>query len=318
MITEYLMTEEQSLKKILIIDDSVFAVKVLTDILTDTYEVISAGNGHDGLALAEREQPALVLLDIEMPEMDGFEVLKSLKENQATKAIPVIFLTGIIDSTYEERGFLCGAVDYIGKPFNNNVVKIRVKTHIKLAEYSRQIEQQLNIDSLTGIHNRRGLEAYIKELESRMLEEQLLLSCIMFDVDFFKKINDTYGHLQGDRALQQLAVILKNCIPENKGYVARYGGEEFAAIIKDMDFVEIKAVMQRIRDQIEKARIPNEKSSVKPYLTISAGGTSLVLKQKDESVELIRRADAMLYKSKNAGRNRFTWLGENGEIEVCL
>lgn len=305
------------MKKILIIDDSAFAVKVLQDILTDTYEVISAGNGRDGLILAESERPALVLLDIEMPEMDGFGVLKSLKENQATKAIPVIFLTGVIDSEYEERGFLCGAVDYIGKPYNSNVVKVRVKTHIKLAEYSRQIEQQLNIDSLTGIHNRRGLEAYIKELEVRALEEQFLLNCIMFDVDFFKKINDTYGHLQGDRALQQVAEILKNCIPENKGYVARYGGEEFAAIIRDMGFEEIRAVMRRIQDQIEKARIPNEKSGVKPYLTISAGGTGRVPKQKDESVELIRLADEMLYKSKNAGRNRFTWLGEKGELEVC-
>lgn len=301
------------MKKILIIDDSAFAVKVLTDILKDTYEVVSAANGQAGISLAESQQPALILLDIEMPEMDGFEVLKILKENQVTKSIPVIFLTGIIDSEYEERGFLCGAVDYIGKPYNSNVVKVRVKTHINLAEYSSQIEKQLNIDTLTGIYNRRGLEKYIKQMEGRALNEQFFVSCIMFDIDFFKRINDTYGHLQGDRVLQQVAEILKNSIPEDKGYVARYGGEEFAAVIKDMDCEEIKTAIQQMQEQIEKARIPNENSGVKPYLTISAGGAGRVLKEEGEAADLIRLADEMLYKSKNTGRNRFTWYGEGGE-----
>lgn len=305
------------LKKILIIDDSMFAVKVLTDILKDTYEVISAENGKKGILLAMAKQPALILLDIEMPEMDGFEVLKVLKEEQATKVIPVIFLTGIIDSEYEERGFLCGAVDYIRKPYNSNVVKVRVKTHINLAEYGMQIEKQLNIDMLTGILNRRGLEKHLKEVAVKALEEQFAFNCIMFDLDYFKRINDTYGHLQGDRALQQVADILKSCVPKSKGYVSRYGGEEFAVILKKTDFEEIKSVMRRIYEQTEAAHIPNEKSDICPYLTISAGGAGRMLTHTDEALDIVDLADKMLYKSKNTGRNRFTWYQKDETVSIC-
>lgn len=303
------------MKKILIIDDSVFAVRVLTDILKDTYEVISANNGKTGIESAIKQQPALILLDIEMPKMDGFEVLKILKEDRATKAIPVIFLTGVIDSEYEERGFLYGAVDYIVKPYNSNVVKVRVNTHVNLAEYSRKIEKQLNIDTLTDVYNRRGLEKYINEVIARSLEEQTVFNCIMFDVDYFKMFNDTYGHLQGDRALQQVAGILKDCVPGNKGYVARYGGEEFTVILPDMDGEEVMRIIQRIYEQIKKAHIPNENSNISDYLTISAGGTGGLLQSADQGLELVRTADEMLYRSKQEGRNRFTWCDNREEKE---
>lgn len=305
------------MKRILIIDDSMFAVKILTDILKDTYRVISAENGLKGIELARKQQPALILLDIEMPGMNGFEVLKILKEDKLTKAIPVIFLTGVIDSEYEERGFLCGAVDYIVKPYNSNVVKVRVKTHINLAEYSRKIEKQLNIDTLTDVFNRRGLEKYIKEAMRKAVEEELRFNCIMFDIDYFKKINDTYGHLQGDRVLQQVATILKNCIPREKGYVARYGGEEFAIIIPAVNSMEIKAVMSRIYEQISLAQIPNENSKISPCLTISSGGAGRVLRRAEEALDIVKLADEMLYKSKNSGRNRFTWFRDDGEEVIC-
>lgn len=308
---------DNMMKRILIIDDSMFAVKILTDILKDTYRVISAENGLKGIELARKQQPALILLDIEMPGMNGFEVLKILKEDKLTKAIPVIFLTGVIDSEYEERGFLCGAVDYIVKPYNSNVVKVRVKTHINLAEYSRKIEKQLNIDTLTDVFNRRGLEKYIKEAMRKAVEEELRFNCIMFDIDYFKKINDTYGHLQGDRVLQQVAAILKNCIPREKGYVARYGGEEFAIIIPAVNSMEIKAVMSRIYEQISLAQIPNENSKISPCLTISSGGAGRVLRRAEEALDIVKLADEMLYKSKNSGRNRFTWFRDDGEEVIC-
>lgn len=298
------------MKKILIIDDSTFAIRVLTDILKDTYEVISAGNGRDGIALAGSELPALILLDIEMPGMDGFEVLNMLKEDGRTKPIPVIFLTGVIDSAYEERGFLCGVVDYIVKPYNHNVVKVRVKTHIDLAEYSRQIESQLNLDMLTDIYNRRGLEEYTKKAAKKALEEQSVFNCIMFDVDFFKRVNDTYGHLQGDRVLSQVASVLKECVPENEGCVARYGGEEFTVILPDKTEEEIKEVINQVYEKIHNIGILNEKSDVSKYLTISAGGAGMKLKNPESAEAVIRLADEMLYISKREGRDRFTWYGD--------
>lgn len=293
--------------KILIIDDSALAVKVLADILKDTYEVISAGNGKEGIELARKQMPSLILLDIEMPEMNGFEVLHALKENKETEQIPVIFLTGLIDSVYEERGFLCGAVDYIVKPYNSNVVKVRVKTHINLSEYRKQIEKQLDIDTLTNVYNRRGLEKYIKEIAGQAAKERFRFNCIAFDIDYFKKINDTYGHLEGDHALQQVAAVLKNCIPPEIGYVARYGGEEFAVILPKLTPEEIRGVMTTVYKKIREAAIPNEKSEVSEYLTVSAGGAGGILQEAQEALEVVKLADEMLYRSKESGRDRFIW-----------
>lgn len=293
--------------KILIIDDSMLTLKLLEDILRDTYDVIIAQCGEDGLKLALEEQPDLILLDIEMPRMNGFEVLKNLQSNRKTEPIPVIFLTGLIEPKYEERGFLCGAVDYIVKPYNNNVVKVRVKTHITLSNYRRQIEKQLNIDTLTELYNRRGLENYVKEVAIEAVKEHSRLNFVIFDIDFFKQVNDTYGHLQGDHALQKVASILSKCASTVDGYVARYGGEEFAVVLPRLEREEVERFMENICASIRAAQIPNEKSSVAPYLTISAGGAGKCLDNALEALDLLKQADEMLYKSKEEGRDRYSW-----------
>lgn len=293
--------------KILIIDDSVFTLKVLEDILEEEYEVITAISGKEGIALAKQKHPSLILLDIEMPEMDGFEVLKMLKEDRETENIPVIFLTGLMGSAYEEKGFLNGAVDYIVKPYNSNVVKVRVNTHVNLAEYRKKIEKQLNIDTLTEISNRRGLEAYVKKLEERTSEEAFMFNCVLLDIDYFKMVNDTYGHLEGDHVLKQVAAVLRNNVSTEKGYVARYGGEEFALLFPDMQKEQVHMVMNNIFVQMEEAKIPNRKSSVSKFLTVSAGGAGREISRPEEVKEIVKTADEMLYKSKEGGRDKFTW-----------
>lgn len=304
--------------KVLIIDDSAFAVKVLEDILKDTYEVHSAASGSEGLALARKEQPSLILLDIEMPGMDGFEVLKELKEAEMTKEIPVIFLTGVIDSAYEERGFLNGAVDYIVKPYNSNVVKVRAKTHIDLAECHKRMEKQLNIDALTGVHNRRGLEQYIENVANRAVQGQTILSMLMVDIDYFKQVNDTYGHLQGDRVLQAVASALDECVPDEEGYVARYGGEEFAIVLPEKEKPEIDTLMERIFEKIRQADIPNENSAVCERVTISAGGAGGYIEEPGDAGKLAVLADKMLYVSKENGRDQFNWAdGSEKGIGAC-
>lgn len=296
--------------KILIIDDSTLARRVLADILQDTYEVITAVNGQEGIELALKQKPDLILLDIEMPDMDGFKVLEHLKESHETEYIPVIFLTGLIEPEYEERGFLCGAVDYIVKPYNSNVVKVRVMTHINLSKYRRQIEKQLNIDTLTNIYNRRGLERYIEEVAEKAIIEEMLFSYVMVDIDFFKKVNDTYGHLEGDRVLQRVAGILKECARTNKGYVARYGGEEFGMVFVGKEKEEMQLIVENLLQRIRQEQIPNEASELGRYLTVSAGGAGRVITKWEEIIEIEKLADQMLYQSKNSGRDRFTWWEE--------
>ncbi len=293
--------------KILIIDDSLLTRKVLADILKDTYEVITATDGKEGILLAVEERPDLILLDIEMPDMNGFQVLEFLKGSYETDYIPVIFLTGFIEAEYEERGFLCGAVDYIVKPYNSNVVKVRVMTHINLSKYRRQLEKQLNLDMLTNVYNRRGLDMYVEEMAEEAVRRQVTFTFIIVDIDFFKKVNDTYGHLEGDRVLQRVAGILKECVEKARGYVARYGGEEFGIVLLGWSKEEVGVLMEYISEEVREARIPNENSDLGPYLTVSAGGVGKVLSDPKEAKELAKLADEALYRSKNNGRDQFTW-----------
>lgn len=292
---------------ILIIDDSTFAIKVLNDILQEDYAIFSAKNGEEGILAAEEVSPSLILLDIEMPGMNGFEVLKVLKEKKSTCQIPVIFLTSMIAPEYEEKGFLCGAVDYIVKPYNSNIVKVRVKSQVELSEYKKKMEEQLMYDTLVNIFNRRGLEHYfLIELE-RAARRRLPITFMLFDLDYFKLINDTYGHLEGDYTLQKLGEILKQCIPEGKGFAARYGGEEFAIVLPEMEKEESIKIMEYVFQKLKERKINNENSPVSPYLTVSAGCVTLI---PDESVtieKVIAIADKMLYKSKETGRNRYCW-----------
>lgn len=294
------------MSKVLIIDDSIFNIRVLEDILKEEYEVISTRKAEEGLELAIKNRPDIILLDIEMPGMDGFEVLRNIKEQRETKDIPVVFLTGLIDPVYEERGFLCGAVDYITKPYNRNVVKVRVQTHINLYEYRKQVEAQLNLDTLTEIYNRRGLEKYMNDIAAEACREKFRVNCFILDIDFFKLVNDTYGHLQGDHVLKKVASILKQCVLVAGGYLARYGGEEFAIVLPRAEEEEIRQFIEQIFEAVRKEGIPNEKSEVCPYLTVSIGGSGGFLEKEKDIKTLLMEADEMLYKSKREGRNRFT------------
>lgn len=295
------------MNKVLIIDDDLFAIKILEDILKEEYNVLCTRKGKDGIDIAKEEKPSLILLDIEMPDMDGFEVLKTLKRDKATKSIPVIFLTGIIDPRYEEKGFIHGAVDYIGKPYNRNVVKVRVKTQIEIFEYHQNIERQLKLDAVTQINNRRGIEEYLKEVWVKAKNKKFELSFIIIDIDHFKMVNDTYGHVIGDSILQAIASIIKEVIPETLGYIGRYGGEEFSVILEDKSRKEAEQLILDVKNKVYQKKILNEKSPVSKYLTISAGGITKVPEEGEKLLDFISKADKMLYKSKSEGRNRFYW-----------
>lgn len=295
------------MEKVLIVDDSKLDAMVLADILKEEYEVITAHTGEEGLIKAKEEMPVLILLDIIMPVMDGFEILKELKNTESTKEIPVVFLTALTDEKTEEKGLLKGAVDYIKKPFNANIVRARVRTHVKLHLYMRTIENQLSVDSLTGAFNRRAFEIHKVQIWNHAKAHKVPLSIFVADIDYFKRVNDTYGHGEGDHVLKTAATEMRKKLNDEETYLARYGGEEFVAILHNKTVSEAQIIAEEIRESIRRLNIPNEKSDVCPYLTISIGGSTIVPTDDSSIEKLMETADSMLYEAKAGGRNRTCW-----------
>lgn len=295
------------MEKVLIVDDSRLDVHVLADILKEEYEVITAHTGEEGLKRAKEELPVLILLDIIMPVMDGFEILKELKNTESTKEIPVIFLTALTDEKTEEKGLLMGAIDYIKKPFNANIVRARVRTHVKHHLYMRTIENQLSVDGLTGAFNRRAFENHKVQIWNHAKTHQVPLSIFVADIDYFKRVNDTYGHGEGDHVLKTAVAEMLKGLNDKETYLARYGGEEFVAILHNKTVSEAQIIAEEIRESIRKLNIPNENSDVCPYLTISIGGSTIIPTDDSSVTKLLETADNMLYEAKAGGRNRTCW-----------
>ena len=295
------------MEKVLIIDDSRLDTMVLADILKEEYEVITALTGEEGISLAIEEKPVLVLLDIVMPGMDGFEILEQLKRKDTTKDIPVVFLTALSDEATEEKGFMKGAMDYIKKPFNAHIVRARVRNHVKLCLYMRTIENQMSIDGLTGAYNRRAFENQLSVYWKKAQSENKDLSLFIADIDFFKMVNDTYGHGEGDVVLKTVVYEIKKVLDDEYIFLARYGGEEFAVIIYGISTGESQLLAEAVRKRIEELHIPNDNSLVSQFLTISIGGCTMKPKAGQKSDALVNTADSMLYQAKNSGRNRICW-----------
>ncbi|HKM34399.1 MAG TPA: diguanylate cyclase [Lachnospiraceae bacterium] len=293
--------------KVLIIDDSRLDTIVLADILKDEYEVITALSGEEGIRLAIVEKPVLILLDIVMPGIDGFEILEQLKGNEVTKDIPVVFLTALSDEATEEKGFMKGAMDYIKKPFNAHIVRARVRNHVKLCLYMRTIETQMSIDSLTGAYNRRAFENQLALYWEKAIKQKEPLSLFIADIDFFKMVNDTYGHGEGDVVLKTTVSEMKKVLDSENIFFARYGGEEFAVISYGLSSGVTQLMAESVRKRIEELHIANENSLVSSFLTVSIGGCTMRPKDGQISEKIVNAADSMLYQAKNSGRNRICW-----------
>lgn len=295
------------MEKIVIIDDSKMNLQTLTDILSKDYNVIPAKTGSSGIAKILNYKPSLILLDIIMPVLNGFEVLDTLKSMEETKDIPVIFITGISDSETEAKCLMLGAVDYITKPFNPQVVMARVNTHIQLYTYRKTIENLLSIDALTGIHNRRSYDDYIQSEWKRSIALGFPLSFAILDIDYFKKHNDTYGHLMGDNTLHTIASFLNEQSEKCDFYLARYGGEEFVMIFSNTNRAEALKITDHIRTKIQDLKIENKSSPVCEFITVSIGGNTIYPKPPDCIEHFIQSADKMLYLAKEQGRNQVVW-----------
>jgi len=288
---------------ILITDDEKFNLDILGSILSPHYNILISKNGTRALELARTNAPDLILLDVMMPDMTGFEVITKLKESNDTVNIPVIFITGLTDPADEEKGFFLGAVDYITKPFNRAIVKARVNTHIKIIDHMRTIERIGLIDPLTRVANRRGFETRFDAEWGRSIREQTPISFMIMDIDKFKVYNDTYGHQQGDIALKTFAETASNALGRANDFVARWGGEEFVILLSNTDMNGAEEVAENVRKAVEDSIIYTEDEDV-TRVTVSIGVNSVVPTAETSTADFIKAADKALYDAKENGRNR--------------
>lgn len=288
---------------ILIVDDEVTNIEIMNAVLEDTYEVCFATSGEQALEVARNVLPDLILLDVMMPGIDGYDVCERIKSERLLTDVPVIFTTGLTDEDAEVRGLSLGAVDYITKPIQPVVLRARVANHIELKRLRDQLAQMAVTDALTGLNNRRHLEETIKSEITALAQTEDLLSVILLDIDFFKSYNDTYGHPEGDRCLTMVASALSRAIHLSDNTVARYGGEEFACILPSADYTAAMKTAHDIRNQIQALNIPHSGSSVSPFLTVSLGVATAKAKIGMSSTNWITQADRQLYLSKAGGRN---------------
>ena len=300
------MNKASNKPMILVVDDVPTNVQILAEALHGLYRIKVASNGNDALDIAQREpHPDLILLDVMMPDMDGFEVCRRLKADLRTQKIPVIFATAMSSTSDEERGLNLGAVDYITKPFVIPIAKARIRNHIRLKQQADRLEALSLLDALTDIPNRRRYDESLASEWARAKRDRTPLSLIMIDIDHFKEYNDYYGHGAGDVCLQRVATELVEGVVRPGDLVARYGGEEFVVILPDTDKDAAGQIAERLRERIEKLNLAHAYSGTKSVITISAGvATQTELGECLSSRMLHDSADKALYMAKAGGRNR--------------
>jgi diguanylate cyclase (GGDEF)-like protein len=297
---------------ILLIDDDLTTRMHLRLYLeNEGYRIAEAKDGREGLTAYSCLRPDMVLLDALMPDIDGFECCAQLQNLPGGNHTPVLIITSLEDQKSVDKAFEVGAADYVTKPVHWAVLRQRVRRLIQQAQLqqqlkaaNRELRRQALVDGLTQVGNRRRFDDYLSQEWRRMQREQLPLSLILCDIDCFKPYNDTYGHLAGDRCLQQVAKVIQETIRRPADFVARYGGEEFAVILPHTNQEGAVYIAETLCGKVKALAIPHSQSLVNRYVTISAGVVS-ILPSPDSSVEfLITAADKALYQAKNAGRNQ--------------
>ena len=319
--------------KILIVDDCLDNIKLLSMLLTtEGYEVEKSDNGPLAIELARASPPDLILLDICMPEMNGFEVCRILKRDRLTQNIPIIFLTALREIEDKAQAFSFGGDDYITKPFHIKEVLIRIENqlrkyrlqlelkakNLRLEQENRELlnaedkllilNQKLNrlatLDSLTQIANRHRFDEFLNREWQRGRREQFPLSLILSDIDYFKLYNDRFGHQAGDTCLKNVAQAISRTVKRPADLVARYGGEEFAVILPQTPAENALLLAEQIRIEVKKLSLPHPESLIGSIVSLSLGVTSVVPQSQYTIRQLLVTADKALYKAKKQGRDR--------------
>jgi diguanylate cyclase (GGDEF)-like protein len=286
--------------RILVVDDQADNVEVLAEALKTKHDVLAASSGAEALALAPGVD--LILLDVRMPDINGLEVCRRLRSEEATRRIPVIFVSGLDRSEHQTEGFEAGAVDYVTKPINIPVLRARVQTHLDLKAARDQLERNASIDMVTGIANRRRFEEVLKEEWRRLARSSVRLTVAIADVDHFKEFNDRCGHAGGDACLRSVAQMLGGLWRRPGELVARYGGDEFAMILPEIDWDGAQGFVLRTLKAAASLNFADTQGAV--AVSMSIGAVTLVPSFVHSIDETLRLADEALYKAKDAGRGR--------------
>jgi diguanylate cyclase (GGDEF)-like protein len=308
---------ESPRQKILIVDDTPANIEILYSILKGGYDVLFAKNGGDAIRIALQQLPDLILLDIMMPGMDGYQVCRVLKADPLSAKIPIIFVTAMSKEEDEAKGLQLGAIDYLTKPITPPIVLARVRNHLQLKrnadlleqltaqleEKNRALEVLARVDGLTGVANRRHFDEMLKQEVQRAKRNGRYLSLIFCDIDFFKRYNDHYGHVAGDKCLQALGELLKGSFKRAGEVPARYGGEEFAVVLPDTTPEIAEGLGERLRRMLQEQALPHEESEL-GVVTISVGVSGGLVARGQEPEWFIKEADRALYHAKAGGRNR--------------
>ncbi len=282
------------------------------------HEVETAASGVEALQVCRDFEPELILMDISMPEMDGFEASKQIRQ-EFPDWMPIIFLSSHEEPEMIAQAIEAGGDDYLIKPVDKLVLRSKLiamqriahmkrelkETSAKLEQLNKLLEQQANEDGLTQIYNRRFIDNEIENMMRWHARHQLPMTVILMDVDYFKLFNDNYGHIEGDKCLQRLAGVLKKCFTRAGEFVGRYGGEEFVVVLSNADEIRATKQAQRIKDALTQLSYPHAHSLVSEIVTVSQGVYSFVPDIKEELGYIYSQTDTALYEAKQAGRNRF-------------
>lgn len=289
--------------QLLIVDDQPINIRVLHELFRQDCEIMMATGGQQALALCATQMPDLLLLDVEMPGMDGHDVCRHLKQ-QGNGGItaPVIFVTARHDTDDEVLGLELGAVDYISKPIRPEIVRARVCTHLLLQLQTERLRKIAMIDGLTGVANRRQFDSFIQSAWRLAKRDQRPLSLLMLDVDYFKRFNDRYGHLAGDDCLRAVAQAMQTALRRPFDFLARIGGEEFACVLPDTDATGARTIANELLASVLALQIPHEGSDASRNVTISIGGATCEPWGALTIKEFMAAADQRLYHAKGNGR----------------
>jgi len=290
--------------RILVVDDQPTNIQTLYQVLKGDYDVAMATNGSQAIELCQRRPPDLVLLDVVMPGIDGFEVCRRLKTDPATRDVPVIFVTARDSTEDETLGLEVGAVDFIAKPVNPPVVRARVRTHVALKRQADLLRSMAFNDGLTGVANRRWFDERLQVEWLRGRRNKLPLSLILLDLDHFKAYNDRYGHQAGDDCLRAVAAAMKARLGRPADLLARYGGEEFVCLLPETPIEGARAKADDLGRAVLELAMPHADSATGGVVTISRGVATASPAVDGAQNELLQHADEKLYVAKRAGRNR--------------
>jgi two-component system, cell cycle response regulator len=295
---------------ILVVDDNPDNLEIIsTRLRFRGYEVSTAERGEEAIEKVHAEAPDLILLDIMMPDMDGYEVARRIRAERDLPYVPIIVVTARDSTEDKVTGLDAGADDYLTKPINFPELEARVRSMLRikrlqdqLEEKNRELEQLSISDGLTGLYNHRHLHELLTDEHERSRRTEEPVSVIMFDLDHFKDVNDTHGHQAGDKVLEELAAILRECAREIDK-LGRYGGEEFMAILPDSDARDGAVFAERVREMVENQRFDIQTDG--PLrMTVSAGVASYPSDGADSPRRLVHQADLALYSAKHSGRNQ--------------